>query len=103
MNGRGDASEPAETKLGASDEKAVRPAAIHRPRPANIANCGSADRKPLPVASRIEAMTETAIASHSTHAAMSRARIATGAISVGVRSRSKNALISSVVPIPGSG
>ena len=48
-------------------------------------------------------MTDTAIASHSNHATMSRARIAIGAISVGVRSRSKNALISSVVPIPGSG
>ena len=33
--GRGDANDPADTKLGASDVTAVSPAAIHRLRPAN--------------------------------------------------------------------
>ncbi len=80
MNGRGDASDAAETKLGASDETAVSPAAIHLPRPANIANCGTHDRRALPRASKIEASTDRAMPSHSSQPTISSARIATGAI-----------------------
>ena len=68
VNGRGDANVAADTKFGASDEMAVRPAAIHRPRPANIANCGTHERSALPRASKIEASTDSTIASHSAHA-----------------------------------
>ena len=68
-----------------------------------MANCGTHERRALPRASKIEASTDSAIPSHSTQPTISSARIATGATSVGVRSRSKNALISSVEPMAGNG
>ncbi len=53
VNGRGEANVAADTKLGASAVTAVSPAAIHRLRPANRANCGTHDRSALPRASKI--------------------------------------------------
>ena len=89
VNGRGDANVAADTKFGASDEMAVRPAAIHCPRPRNIANCGTHERSVLPRASKIEASTDSTIASHNAHPTASRTRRAIGATSVGVSRRSK--------------
>ena len=68
-----------------------------------MANCGTHDRRALPRASKIDATTDSAMPNHRTHATISNARMAIGAISVGVRSRSKKTRISSVEPNPGRG
>ena len=68
VNGRGDASDAADTNVGAVDVSAVNPAATQRANPENIVSRGSRRRGAPPRASPIAATIDTTIAAHSTQA-----------------------------------